>query len=203
MSIRAVIFDFGGVLMRTEDLFGRQKWETTFSLPPWGLARIVFESEVSVRAMRGEVPETEAWRHVAEAFGLNAAQLEEMQRDFWSGDHLDARLVAFLRDLRPRYKTAILSNAWGNARRLFEELGLDQVVDAMIISAEEGVLKPDARIYQIALERLGVRPAEAVFVDDFVENVAAARALGMAAVHFRDADQAMAEVEQYLEGRPA
>jgi HAD superfamily hydrolase (TIGR01509 family) len=58
-------------------------------------------------------------------------------------------------------------------------------VDDILISAEVGLAKPDPRIYRLAAERLGVRPDEAVFVDDFAANVEGARAVGMRAIHFR------------------
>ena len=62
--------------------------------------------------------------------------------------------------------------------------GFDRLVDEMIISAEEGIAKPDERIYRIALEKMGVEPEEAVFLDDLSANVEAARQLGMKAVQF-------------------
>jgi epoxide hydrolase-like predicted phosphatase len=200
MPIRAVIFDFGGVLVRTEDRSGRRKWEKRLGLSEGELSRLVFESEVSDRSMVGQADEAEIWQHVAVTFGLNGEQLRELRRDFWSGDQLDAGLVQFLRDLRPRYKTAILSNAWPGTREVFtQRLGLGEAVDEMIISAEEGVAKPDARIYQIAVERLGVQPEEAVFVDDMAENAQGARAVGMRGIQFKNTEQAIAEVQKYLE----
>jgi HAD superfamily hydrolase (TIGR01509 family) len=62
-------------------------------------------------------------------------------------------------------------------------------------------VKPDERIFRLALERLGITPGEAVFVDDFTENITGARAAGLHAIHFRSADQARAEVEQLLDSR--
>jgi epoxide hydrolase-like predicted phosphatase len=202
MPIRAVIFDFGGVLVRTEDPGGRRKWEKRLGLPEGELSRVVFESEVADRSMVGQATEAEIWEHVAATFGLDDEQLGELRQDFWSGDRLDAGLVQFLRDLRPRYKTAILSNAWPGAREVFTQgLGLGEVVDEMIISDEEGVAKPDARIYHIAAERLGVQPEEAVFVDDMAENAQGARAVGMWGIHFKGSEQAIAEVQKYLDGQ--
>ena len=55
-------------------------------------------------------------------------------------------------------------------------------------------MKPDTRIYRIALGRLNVKPNEAIFVDDFSDNVAAARALGLTGVHFTDPQQARREL---------
>ncbi|MBI5648928.1 MAG: hypothetical protein HZC40_00525 [Chloroflexi bacterium] len=138
MAIRAVIFDLGGVIVRTENQDGRRKLETQFGLPPGGIARAVFACEASARASIGLADDADVWQSVATRFGLNASQLREFQHDFWSGDSVDATLVQFIRDLRPRFKTAILSNAWPQARKIFtNKFGLGDSVDAMIISAEE------------------------------------------------------------------
>jgi len=201
MTIRAVIFDFGGVLIRSQDESGRRKWEARLGLSEGELAGVVFGCDASARATVGKLPSEAVWQDLAGRFGLEPAELRELQHDFWSGDVFDAELMQFLRDLRPRYKTAILSNAWPNARELFiEHFGIGSAVDDMIISAEEGVAKPDPRIYRIAAERLGVALHEAVFVDDMEENVEAARQLGMRGVQFRSTPQALAEVQAYLDG---
>jgi HAD superfamily hydrolase (TIGR01509 family) len=68
----------------------------------------------------------------------------------------------------------------------------------MTVSAEVGVMKPEARIYQMALDALGVAPAESVFVDDFPENVEGARAVGMQAIHFIQPEQALDELHKLL-----
>ena len=202
MTIRAVIFDFGDVLVRTEDPSGQQKWEKKLGLPKGELAKVVFESEVADRSMIGQATEADVWRSVATVFCLSTEQLSELQHDFWSGWQLDTDLVDFLRNLRPGYKTAILSNAWPGTREVFtERLKLDQAVDEMIISAEEGVAKPDPRIYQIAMSRLEVQAEESVFVDDLAENVHGARAFGMQGIQFESTQQAIADVQRYLDGR--
>lgn len=199
MSIQAVIFDMGGVLLRSEDEGGRRKWEQRLGLAEGELAEIVFNSPVSQKATVGLASDEDVWAHVAERFGLDGEALRQLRRDFWSGDRADAELADFLRSLRPHYKTAILSNAWPGARRaLTERWGLADAVDEMIISAEEGVAKPDPAIYRLAARRLGVGLHEAVFVDDMAVNVEAARALGMYAVQFRTREQAIAEVRQIL-----
>jgi putative hydrolase of the HAD superfamily len=198
--IRAVIFDFGGVLIRLTDFSGRQKWEQRLGLEAGELARLVFESEAADRSMVGQATEDDIWRFVAATCGLDAELLPELRRDFWGNEQLDEQLVSFIRDLRPRYKTAILSNAWPGARQLFTEvLGLGDVVDEMIISCEEGVAKPDARIFQIAVDRLGVEPEEAVFVDDVAVNVHRARAFGLQAILFENLQQAVAAVRNLLD----
>ena len=201
MSMRAVIFDFGGVLVRTEDASGRRKWEQQLGLFPGELDQLVFASEIAQRSMIGQATQRDVWSYIAMRYGLDDATLQQMRRDFWSGDRLDRKLVQFLQSLRPRYKTAILSNAWPGARRMLtEHFQLHEAVDAFIISSEEGIAKPDPRIYQIALQRLDVRPNETIFVDDFPENVAGAQQLGIIAVLFRNTNQTIAEVQRYLNG---
>ncbi len=73
----------------------------------------------------------------------------------------------------------VLSNAWPSLRRLHRGLGLDRFVKAMVISAEEGVSKPDARVFRKALEVLDQPPHQTIFVDDWPDHVAAANRLGM------------------------
>ena len=198
MSIQAIILDFGGVLVRLEDPRGQREWEARLGLEPGAFFDLVFGSEISARAMVGEISEAELWQHLADRLGLEVADLQNLQRDFWSGERLNVELVRFIRTLRPHYKTAILSNAWSDAREALLHFGLDCEVDTLIISAEEGLAKPDPRIYTLAAERLGVQPEQAVFLDDLIENVEGARAVGMRAVHYQDNAQAIAEVKGHL-----
>ena len=81
---------------------------------------------------------------------------------------------------------------------MINEWQIADVFDELIISAEVGVAKPDAGIYELTLERLNVAPSEAVFVDDFPRNIAGAQAVGMKAIHFRDSNQVRAELDRLL-----
>ncbi len=199
MPVRAVIFDMGGVLIRTEDKSGRRKWEKRLGLKEDELADIVFGSDIAARAAIGELKEADVWNHVAMRLGLNDVELKELKRDFWSGDRVNLELVQFLRGLKTRLATAILSNAWPGARRSFtEEYGLGDVVQTIIISAEEGIMKPDRRIYQIAARRIGVEPNLAVFVDDVRENVDGALAAGMQGIRYTSNAQVLADLRSLL-----
>jgi HAD superfamily hydrolase (TIGR01509 family) len=150
------------------------------------LDELVFNAPPARAATTGDAPESAVWANVAAALALDETQLDALRRDFWSGDRLDPALVALLRDLRPRYQVAILSNAWSGAREQFVNVyALDQVVDAIFISSEEGLAKPDPRLFHRAAQRLGVPPGEALLVDDFIANVDGARAAGMQALHYR------------------
>src|SRR5712691_4260566 len=116
--IKAILFDFGGVLVRTEDASGRRRWEARLGLGEHELGRLVFDSAISIRATVGEVPDSAVWEDVATALKIAADQLEAFRRDFWAGDKLDQDLVALLAALRPANKTAILSNAWSSGREV-------------------------------------------------------------------------------------
>jgi putative hydrolase of the HAD superfamily len=199
MAIRAVLFDFGGVLVQTINQSGREKWEKQLKLPLHGLARAVFDSEIAMKATLGHVKEEEIWKQLSDLYSLSPEELSQLRLDFWSGDWLDTNLVNFLQSLRTHYKTAILSNAWLGAREMFvNKYHLDQVTDLMVVSSEDGLAKPDPRIYQLTVDRLGVRPDEAIFVDDMLENVRASRQVGLIGLHFRTTPQIISEIRGLL-----
>ena len=195
--IKAVVFDFGGVLMRTEDHTGRRRWEARLGLGEYELDRAVFHSEAAIRATVGDALEAAIWQDVASRFQLSADEIAALETDFWSGDRLDTDLVALLASLRPRYQTAILSNYWTGGRELIGRInGLEQVVDTIFISSEERLAKPDPRLYQRVAERLGVQPVEIVLVDDFIANIDGARAAGWQTIHYQAGMDVRAALEQ-------
>ncbi|MFU8773092.1 MAG: HAD-IA family hydrolase, partial [Anaerolineales bacterium] len=165
MTISAVIFDLGGVLLRTENRDPRENLASRLSMTYAELDDLVFNSESARKAMRGEITSLEHWENTRLKLGLTSSEFAPMPKEFWAGDKLDNELVDYLRSLRPEYKTALLSNAWDDLRpALQDHLQILDAFDETIISAEVGFTKPDPHIYQIALERLEVPPHEAVFV---------------------------------------
>jgi putative hydrolase of the HAD superfamily len=199
MTIRAVFWDMGGVILRTEDESGRRRWEERLGLPPGELSRFVFDSEVSREAVAGRASEDEIWAWVLARLGLPESERRALIEGFFGGDRVDERLVAFIRSLRPAFKTGMITNAWPNVRRFLEdECHLADVFDHIVVSAEEGMVKPDPRIYRIALERLGVAPGEAVFIDDMEENIAGAQAVGMHGIRFEGSEQAITAVQELI-----
>jgi HAD superfamily hydrolase (TIGR01509 family) len=195
--IKAIVFDFGGVLVRTEDHTGRRQWEARLGLGEHELDRLVFDSDVSIRATLGDAPDSDVWDNLAVALKLPPDQIETLRSDFWAGDRLDQDLLALLASLRPRYKTAILSNAWSGSRDIIaRRYGLERAVDTIIISAEERLAKPDPRLYELVARRLDVEPAEAVLVDDYLSNVEGARATGWQAIHYQAGLNVRTELER-------
>jgi epoxide hydrolase-like predicted phosphatase len=198
MTIRAVYFDLGGVIVRTEFQAPRQHLADRLGMEYEGLVNLVFAGETARQASLGLISEDDHWAAVMRKLHLPESQTRLVRDEFFSGDITDLALLDFMRSLRRNFKVGLISNAWSGLRPWIVSKQFDDAFDAMTISAEIGVMKPDARIYQIALEKLGVAPSESVFVDDFPENVAAALALGMQAIHFVQPEQALQELNQLL-----
>jgi len=180
-SIKALIFDFGGVLMRSEDPEPRERMARELGLSLSALEEIVFNSEAGQLAEVGSISSEARWRQVTLRLGLKSPDAWlTFPRRFFSGEALDTQLIEHIRHLHRTYRTALLSNASESLDEYVRgTLGLGEVFDAIVISALVGTKKPDPHIYQVTLDRLGVAPHEAVFVDDRRENVEGADALGI------------------------
>jgi glucose-1-phosphatase len=200
MVIRAVIFDLGGVLVRTDVRGPREQLAARLNMTYDELSALVFDSESALRATLGKLSSQGHWEAVREVLNLSKEEIRTFPGEFWGGDRLDHELVDTIRRLRPKYKTALLSNAWDDLRAaLDEQWSIIHDFDEIIISAEVGLAKPDARIFELVLDRLQVAPSEAVFVDDFLQNVEGARAAGLQAIHFKNSQQARTDLNELLD----
>lgn len=203
MDIRAVLFDFGGVLYRTPDRRWMKKWQKLLGLDKDEVISSIVSSQDDSpylqAVMEGRIPESEIWERMGRRWKLSPLLVRWLRRSSFSRQRLNHDVAEFLASLRPEYRTGILSNAGSDARSMFTSIfGFDRLVDEMIISAEEGIVKPDERIYQIALDKLGVEPEETVFLDDLRVNVEAARQLGIKAVQFFNPSQAISDIRALL-----
>lgn len=195
--IKAVIFDIGGVLIRTTDYSHRRNWERKLGLAEWESETIVFNSEMGLKAQRGEITNEMLWQWIGQRLNLSRSELKEFQTGFWAGDETDFDLVAYIRRLRPAYQTAVISNATDSLHAsLTNEHGIADAFDLIIGSAVEKVMKPDPEIYIRTLHRLGREAEEAVFIDDFLHNIIAAQALGMQTIHYQSGTDVPAELEK-------
>ena len=203
MSIKVVIFDLGGGLVRTEDRAPRTTLGLRFDKSYIEMDKIVFGNESSYRASTGEISARDHMQNVMRSLALPETDeaIQKFYDEFFGGDKMDYSIIDYLHSLRsqPEYTTALLSNAWDDLRSLLiNKWEIDDAFDEIFISAEMGVAKPDARIYEMVLEKLGIASEECVFVDDFIENIEAARKLGMHGIHFQDVDEAMTELRSLL-----
>jgi len=213
--IKAVVSDIGGVF-ELEPL-GRDPtarfpemiadWEMRLQLPPGELhaRRKEMNRYFDASGKDGELgtlSQAEWQAGLRQFIGMTPAQLEAFVEDFWNiylGDP-NPELVAYFSVLRPRYRTALLSNSFDGAReREQDRYHIAEMVDFIIYSHEVGLAKPDPRIYALTSQRLGVQPQEIVFLDDAERNVAAAAAYGFHAILYHNNAQAIAEIDRCLQ----
>jgi putative hydrolase of the HAD superfamily len=200
-SVRAVIFDFGGVILTSPfEAFARYEQEN--GLPEGLLVRL-----------NSTNPDDNAWARLernqvdivgfAELFEKEAAA-EGHQVDaqailtMLSGGQLRPEMVEAVRRCSERLDTALLTNNFVAVDTEYASAEIAEVValfDVVVESSRVGVRKPDPAIYQLVCDALGVRPEEAVFVDDLGINLKPARAMGMHTIKFVDPEQALAELE--------
>lgn len=199
MTIQAIIFDIGGVLSRRVDWQWIEKWETRLDLSQGELANFVWENELAKQAVIGAVEPVAVWDYVAKHFTLNDEELLELQEDFFRGYVFNDELLAFISTLRPHYKTAILSDAWIDARLSLQDTIHNGLFDVIYFSAEQGMQKPNPAFYQKLLDELGVQPEEAIFIDDRVGNIEGAEALGIHGVVFTNTEDVLEQLAEYLD----
>ncbi len=203
MSIKAIIWDLGGVILRTEEGEHREELASQYKTTRDQLEYEVFASPPGVQAQIGEIHPDQLWEYIGNRFELSPDEIDDFQERYWAGDQVDEALVETVRHLQGKYKTALLSNAWLDLREYLENVWkIADAFDVMIISGEVGMVKPDPRIYQIALNELDIEAHEAVFIDDFAHNIEGAHGVGMNGIHFQSAEQTLRELGELLDGEP-
>jgi putative hydrolase of the HAD superfamily len=199
MTVRAVVFDIGGVLEITPDLGTDEKWRSRLGLseeeyrertrPIWRAGSL------------GQLTLDQVHAALATALDIDAATVDTWLDDIWVEylGTLNTELRDYFAALRPRYRTGILSNSFVGAReRETAAYGFPDLVDELIYSHEVGLAKPDPEVYKLTCARLGVRPDELVYLDDVPACVEAARAYGIHAILFQDNAQAITAIEALL-----
>ena len=201
MTIEAVVFDIGGVLEITPSLGVAEMWESRLGLEPGEINKRT--QDIWEAGSIGTISEFDGHQALRERLGLDARQLEEFMGMIWR-EYLgtaNTELIAYVRRLRPRYRTGIVSNRFVGAReREQAAYGFENLVDEIVYSHECGMSKPDPGIYALACERLRTEPTRMVFLDDYGPCVARAREAGIHAVLYRDNAQAIRDIERLLAG---
>jgi HAD superfamily hydrolase (TIGR01509 family) len=199
MTIKAVVFDIGGVFEITPDLGWIPAWESRLGLAPGGLGERMGDAWRDGGI--GAISEADVHQAARGRLGLDEGQLAEFMADLWR-EYLgtaNTELIEYARRLRPRYRTGILSNSFVGAReREQAAYGFEDLVDEIVYSHECGLSKPDPRAYALVCARLQVEPAETVFLDDTEMCVEGARKAGLHAVLYSGNAQAIGEVEDAL-----
>lgn len=201
MAIHALVFDIGGVLEFTPNLGVASLWETRLGLPPGELDERM--QDVSAGGGIGTITEDDVHQAITDRLGLDERQRAAFVTDIWR-EYLgtaNKELIEYVRRLRPRYRTGILSSSFVGARQREQAAyGFEDLVDEIVYSHEAGMSKPDPRIYALVCSRLDVQPEETVFLDDVNRCVVGAREAGIHAILYRDNAQATREIEKLRTG---
>jgi epoxide hydrolase-like predicted phosphatase len=206
--IEAIISDFGGVLTSAlADSFVGVLDTSGVSLEELGKAMAALAERQGSNPLfeleTGRLSEPQFMGSLADELSArrgSRVDLDGFGERYFRHLQPNERLIEYMRGLRERgYKLAICTNnvrEWEARWRAM--LPVDEIFDVVVDSAFVGSRKPEARIYEITLERLGTSPEAALFIDDVEVNCQAARELGMQAIHFRSTEQAIEAIEAAL-----
>ncbi len=197
-NIEAVIFDAGGVLHESNTAVTADLVKE-LGVSKETLAQIWAEQIPLLGS--GKIDEAEFWNQVSKAHGLRNVEVSE-----------DLLGRAFTKELKPfpevqkiahylgerGITTAVLSNTIEPHARALREAGLYEGFNAVILSHEVGLRKPEREIYDYALGALGAKADRTIFIDDDPENIEAARAAGMHGIIFSNPEQLRDSLKQYI-----
>jgi epoxide hydrolase-like predicted phosphatase len=195
--LQGLLVDFGGVL--TTNIWASfDRFCENEGLEP-GAVLELFRGDGEALALlrsleRGAVTDEVFERDFGEMLGVDPEGLIDRLFGGLAAEPAMIGAVTAVRDAGVR--TGLITNSWGMG--IYERAPLD-LFDATVISGDVGLHKPQAEIYLLGAERIGLPPERCVFVDDLRENVAGAEAVGMAAVLHRDPAATIAELERLLE----
>lgn len=207
--IEAVISDFGGVLTSPlmESFIAFQE-SSGVPMEALGKALAVLATEHGTNPLfeleTGRLSEAEFLRALSRQLTSDLGrpvELHDFAETYLAALKPNQPMIGYMRELRARrYRMAICTNNIREWERLWRaKLPVDEIFEVVVDSSAVGSRKPERRIYEITLERLGVPPEATLFLDDVDVNCEAARELGMTAVRFRDNEQAIAEMESVLD----
>ncbi|MCJ7519102.1 MAG: HAD family phosphatase [Anaerolineaceae bacterium] len=197
--IKAIIFDMGGVLLRTIYPTPRESMARRFGITRNELERYVFRGPTSLQSEVGLVSDIYHWQTVLKHFKQKEANPLEIYKEYFSGDAINQELLSYAESLKPEYEIGLLSNAWVDSRN---KLGLlfhfIDIFDIALFSAEEKVRKPEEEFFRLMLNKLKVRPDESIFIDDFVENIEGANKIGMNTILFKNTHDTIQQINALL-----
>jgi putative hydrolase of the HAD superfamily len=200
VTYEGLLIDFGGVL--TTSIFDSfAAFCAMEGLTP-DAVRIAFGTDPEARQLlfdleTGKLSEELFEPRLCAALGLSADRSAGLIDRLFGGMSRDEAMLAAVRAARRAgIRTGLISNSWGKGR--YDPQQLDELFDGVVISAREGMRKPDPEIYALGARRIGLDPRRCVFVDDLAGNLKPARELGMATVHHVDAATTVVQLEELL-----
>ena len=192
----SVIFDWGGVLIDDPRPGLLQYCCEVFSIPLENYTPVhdLFLDEFH----KGKISEERFWQQIADKLGIPLLSARPKWYDAFRSAYVPKQemfhLVSSLHD--KGYKTALLSNTELPAVEFFHELDYD-MFDVLVFSCLEGVMKPEQKIYEFTLERLGSKAEQTVFIDDRQDYIRGAEDVGLNTILFKNIDQVKDELVRF------
>ncbi|HME87550.1 MAG TPA: HAD family phosphatase [Candidatus Nanoarchaeia archaeon] len=192
--IKAIIFDFGGVISSEPSL---SKFCESFAkeneLNKDQFKYIFLEHWVHARI--GNIKTNQFWEGISAQLSISPTKLRRAFFDYFS---VKEEALEFVLKLKKKYKTAILTNS---IEDWFEEIKtkylLKRYFDAIVTSYEEKMAKPDVLLFRHTAQKLGVNPDDCLYVDDMKDNLLAAQKVGMHTIQFKDLRNLKTELMMY------
>lgn len=183
--MKGIVFDWGGVLMKTADFSSRWEWDDKLNLPQGSVEDIFFSSQAWLNHQAGRTSDRVFWREIGAVLGIEPELIPDFRYDFFAGDTLDREIISLIRCLRKKgYGTGLLSNNSPMLRTELEAYRIVEFFDRILISCETGLLKPDKEIFRQFTRMSGITNDFLVLIDDSYENVLSARSEGWNAIHY-------------------
>jgi HAD superfamily hydrolase (TIGR01509 family) len=186
-AIKGIIFDCFGVLyvgslQALYDITPKDKWCEL--------------RDLNIGSDYGYISADEYAQALSELTGKSKAKIIELRMR----EHVrNEPTIDYLRELKKTYKIGLLSNVgFDLIERLFTEQERADLFDAMVLSSQEGIVKPHPRIFEITAERLGLEPGQCVMIDDLQKNIEGADAAGMRGIVYSSLDNLKADMTPVL-----
>ena len=189
MEKKLIIFDFFGVI--------------SSEIAPVWLRKYFNEEdakriklEIVSKVDSGEITEMELYRQLGELANVTP---DEVAKDWMDLVKINEELVKFIRKIKENHKVILLSNASSTyLRKILNRYELIPLFDEIIISSEVKLVKPGSEIYQLALDRMQVKPEESVMIDDNIVNVNGAKQIGIDGILYTNVNSLIEELKQDL-----
>ncbi|NCO97404.1 MAG: hypothetical protein COY38_02935 [Candidatus Aenigmarchaeota archaeon CG_4_10_14_0_8_um_filter_37_24] len=195
-SMKAIIFDLGGVYFTNGSKFLAKYIHENFGKPESDVAYAITDSEFGLDYRKGRISRGEYWKKLLKTLAINE-DFRKLEKVVFSEYMLIPGTREVVKKLRKKYKVVYLSN---NVKErvdfLRSKFNFEGDFDFGIMSNEVGLIKPDPKIYELILERLEVGPEKCVFIDDREGNLRPARELGIKTILFKDSGQLVEDLKK-------
>jgi len=201
--IKAIIFDFGRVISAQKPPSLFRSYEDELGLEPGTINSIMFDSEAWQDALVGRKTVEEFWHEIGPELGLNSVdEVDAFRHRYRADEEINQGVLDLIHRLHGNYKLAVLSNSPPGLSKWLADWNMLNFFKVVFCSGDEGMAKPDPEAFELTLERLGLKPNEAVFIDDTREHVEAARKLGLQGILFTTAEKLEEELDLLLRKNP-